>query len=169
MTPPVPHARFLAVAPIPVPRALARGWRLTAYRAWGWGGEASNDRGPRARHPHGPAGAAARLGRRSRGVDVLLAAAGVREGSFLGAWNPLSRARPRAWNDAMLARLRRLARRAGLHFVGGVGQADRPVWEEHHLLLFGDARRAIVLARRFRQHAILRVRLRAASRLLVLR
>ena len=167
MTPPVPHARVLAAAPIPVPRALARGWRLTAYRAWGWG-EASNDRGPRARHPHGPA-AVARLGRRSRGVDALLAAAGVREGAFLGAWNPLSRARPRAWNDAMLARLRGFVRRAGLRFTEGVGHAEKPAWEERHLLLFGDARRAIVLARRFRQHAILRVRLRAASRLLVLR
>lgn len=148
MTPPLPHVRFLAPRPIPVPRALARGWRLTSYEA---------------------GGAAARLGRRSRAVDALLAAAGVREGAFLGAWNPLSRARPRAWNAAMLARLRHLMRRAGLRFAEGAGHAARPRWREEHVLLFGDARRAAVLARRFRQHAILRVRLRAAARLIVLR
>lgn len=148
MTPALPHARFLAPQPIAVPRALARGWRVTAYEA---------------------AGATARLGRRSRAVDAVLAAEGVREGAFLGAWNPLSRMRPYAWNQAMLTRLRGLVRRAGLRCAEGVGHAARPRWQEDHLLLFGDARRAAVLARRFRQHAILRVRLRAASRLIVLR
>ena len=45
----------------------------------------------------------------------------------------------------------------------------RVVVAEDHLLVFGDTRRVAVLARRFRQHAILRVRRAAPSRLLVLR
>jgi hypothetical protein len=143
---PPPHARFLHPAPLPVGARLARGWRLTAYEA---------------------GGAVARLGRRSASVDALLMAAGVREGAFAGAWNPLSRARPRGWNDRALTRLRQAASR--LRWVEGIGRADRPTWCEQHLLILGDVRRTAVLARRFRQHAILRVRQRALSRLLVLR
>jgi hypothetical protein len=142
----VPHARFLHPAPLPVGPRLARGWRLTAYEA---------------------AGAVARHGRRSAPVDALLHAARRREAAFIGAWNPMSRPRPRGWNDRALARLRRAASR--LRFLDGTGQAGRPGWCEDHLLILGDVRRIIVLARRFRQHAILRVRLRAPSRLLVLR
>lgn len=140
--------RFVHPAPLPVGPRLLRGWRITAY---------------------GAAGAQARLGRRSASVDALLAAARTRQGAFVGAWNPLSRAMPRAWNDRALARLRALARRAGLRFAEGTGHAARPPWAEDHLLVFGDARRVAVLARRFRQHAILRVRLAGPSRLLVLR
>lgn len=143
----LPNARFLHPTPLPVGPRLARGWRLTAYAA---------------------GDAVARLGRRSVPVDRLLAAAGVREAAFIGAWNPLSRAKPRRWNDRALARLRRLARRRGRRFSDGRGHAACPPWAEEHLLMFGDLRPILVLARRFRQHAVLRVRLRAASRLLVL-
>ena len=139
------YARFLHPAPLPVGPRLARGWRITVFAA---------------------GGAQARLGRRSGTVDAVLAAAGVRHGAFIGAWNPLSRAMPRGWNDRALARLRRCAR---LRFVEGTGHAARPPWAEEHLLMLGDPRRIAVLARRFRQHAILRVRLRDTSRLLVLR
>jgi hypothetical protein len=69
----------------------------------------------------------------------------------------------------MLERLRGLARRAHLAFLEGRGSALRPAWCEQHLLLLGAWRRAAALARRFRQHAILRVRRGAPSRLLVLR
>ena len=149
MTPPaLPHVRFHVPDPMPVGRGLARGWRVTSFEA---------------------AGAAVRLGRRSCAIDRLLIAAGVRCGAFVGAWNPLSRLRPRRWNDAMLRRLRRLARRAGMPFREGAGRATRPAWAEEHLLLLADRRRCAVLARRFRQHAILLVRLRATSRLCVLR
>lgn len=144
----LPHARFLHPAPMPVGPRLARGWRLTAYGA----GEA-----------------VARLGRRSAPVDRLLVAAGLRQAAFIGAWNPLSRAMPRRWNDRALARLRALAQRGGQRFIEGRGHAARPSWAEDHLLMLGDLRPITVLARRFRQHAILRVRLRAAARLLVLR
>ncbi|GGJ06237.1 DUF3293 domain-containing protein [Neoroseomonas lacus] len=144
----LPHVRFLHPAPLPVGPRLARGWRLTAYAA---------------------GGAAVRLGRRSAVVDALLTAAGVRQGAFIGAWNPLSRAMPRRWNDRALARLRGLAQRGGRRCIAGRGHAAKPPWAEDHLLMLGDLRPITVLARRFRQHAILRVRLRAASRLLVLR
>lgn len=144
----LPHIRFVHPAPLPVGPRLARGWRITAYEA---------------------AGAVARLGRRSAAVDGVLTAAGARQGAFIGAWNPLSRAMPRRWNDRALVRLRGLARRRGLPFREGAGHAARPPWAEDHLLMLGDVRRIAVLARGFRQHAILRVRLRAPSRLLVIR
>lgn len=141
----LPHARFLHPAPLPVGPRLIRGWRITAFEA---------------------GGAVARLGRRSVAVDRLLVVARARQGAFIGAWNPISRAMPRGWNDRALARLRRCAR---MRFIEGSGHAARPPWAEEHLLMLGDTRRIAVLARRFRQHAILRVRLRDASRLLVLR
>lgn len=144
----LPDVRVLARYPLPVGPRLARGWRVTAY---------------------GAAGAEVRLGRRSRAVDALLAAGRVREGAFVGAWNPRSWAMPRRWNDRMLGRLRGLACRAGRRFHAGWGRASRPRWAEEHLLILGDLRPIIVLAHRFRQHAVLRVRLRAPSRLLVLR
>lgn len=144
----LPNTRFLHPAPMPVGPRLARGWRITAYAA---------------------EGAVARLGRRSAAVDALLVAAGARQGAFIGAWNPLSRAMPRRWNDRALARLRGLARRRGRRFSDGRGHAASPPWAEEHLLMFGNLRPILVLARRFRQHAILRVRLRAGSRLLVIR
>lgn len=146
--PSLPHVRFLLRAPMAIGRGLARGWRRTVYEA---------------------AGEGVRLGRRSPGLDALLRCEGVREATFVGAWNPLSRPRPRRWNEAMLARLRALARRARIAALDGCGSATRPAWREDHLLLLGDGRRALVLARRFRQHAILRLRPGAPSRLLVLR
>lgn len=146
--PPLAHLRFHAAAPMPVGRGLLRGWRHTVYEA---------------------AGAAVRLGRRAPRMDALLRRAGAREAAFVGAWNPFSRKRPRAWNEAMLGRLRACARRARIGFLEGSGSACRPDWREDHLLLFCAWRRAAVLARRFRQHALLRVRRGAPSRLLVLR
>lgn len=146
--PSLPHVRFLIRAPMTIGRGLARGWRQTVYEA---------------------AGEGVRLGCRSRGLDALLRCAGVREAAFVGAWNPFSRPHPRRWNDAMLNRLRGLAQRARIAVLDGRGSASRPAWCEHHLLLLGDGRRALVLARRFRQHAILRVRVGAPTHLLVLR
>jgi hypothetical protein len=143
-----PHARLLVAAPIATGPALLRGWRVTHY---------------------GAAGAGARIGRRSRGIDALLARAGVRQGAFVTAWNPLSRRRPRRWNDAALHRLRIASAGRGIRFAEGEGRAIAPPWAEAHLLLFGDARRALVLARRFRQHAVVLLRRGAPARLLVLR
>ena len=133
---------------MPVGPRLARGWRMTCYEA---------------------AGAVARLGRRSRAIDRLLRAAGVRQGAFVSAWNPCSRRVPGWRNDAAMARLRAIVARRGIPYHGGAGHAARPAWCEHHLLLLGDWRRAIVLADRFGQHAVLLVRLGGRARLRVLR
>jgi hypothetical protein len=91
----------------------------------------------------------------------------VRQGVVLGAWNPLSRRRPVRWNDAMHGRL---LRRAGPGALEAWGRPARGAWRpERHVLLPGDPRPALRLARLFRQHAALLLRLRARCRLVVLR
>ncbi|WP_137127699.1 DUF3293 domain-containing protein [Roseomonas sp. HF4] len=148
MIPPAsPHLRFLCAAPRPIGAALLRGWRGTGFEA---------------------GGAVGRLGRRSPGMDAVLAAAGVRQAVVLGAWNPASRRWPARRNVAMQARLMLRARR--LRVLEALGRPARGAWKpEPHLVVPGDARPAIRLARVFRQHAVLRLRLRAPAVLLVLR
>lgn len=133
---------------MPVGPRLARGWRLTAYEA---------------------AGAVAWLGRRSRGIDDLLREAAMCHGAFVGAWNPCGRRVPCWRNDAAMARLLALVVRRGIAHRRGAGRALRPAWSEQHLLLLGDWRRAVVLADRFGQHAVLLVRRGDRARLCVLR
>jgi hypothetical protein len=111
------------------------------------------------------AGAMARIGRRSLGIDALLLRLGARQGGFVGAWNPFSRRMPQGWNDRMLARLRDAARR--LPRAEGSG-GDGP-WREQHLLIAADPRRLAVLGRRFRQAAIVTVRRGGPARLVLLR
>ncbi|MDO9707195.1 DUF3293 domain-containing protein [Paracraurococcus lichenis] len=111
------------------------------------------------------AGAVARIGGRSPAVDALLRRLGARAGGFVTAWNPASRRMPPGWNRRMLPRLRAAARR--LPMAEGWG-GDGP-WREWHLLLGGDPRRVAVLARRFRQAAIVTVRRGAPARLVLLR
>jgi hypothetical protein len=97
------------------------------------------------------AGVRFRIGRRSPGIDALLARLGARQGALLGAWNPQSRRMPPGWNRRAEARLRAAA--AGLPFAEGWG--GTPHWREHHLLIAGDPRRLARLGRRFRQRAML--------------
>lgn len=111
------------------------------------------------------AGAVARAGRRSAAVDALLRRAGARSGAFVGAWNPFSRKMPRGWNERMHRRLREAACR----LPAAEGWGGLPGWRERHLLLAGDVRRAAVLARRFRQNAILVVRVGRPACLVALR
>jgi hypothetical protein len=68
---------------------------------------------------------------------------------------------PPGWNARMLARLRQAARR--LPAAEGHGGDGR--WQERHLLLAADPRRIAVLARRFRQAAIVTVRVGRPARL----
>ncbi len=110
-------------------------------------------------------GAVARIGRRSAAVDALLRRLGAREGAFVTAWNPLSRRAPAGRNARMMARLREAARRSPA--AGGEGRGRG--WSERHLLLAADPRRAAALARRFRQNAIVAVRVGAPARLVLLR
>jgi Protein of unknown function (DUF3293) len=111
-------------------------------------------------------GAVARIGSRSAAVDVLLRRLrGARQGAFVTAWNPCSRPMPRGWNERMQARLRQAARRLPRAEGWGRGRG----WAEHSLLLAADPRRAAVLARRFRQNAIVAVRRGRPARLVLLR
>jgi hypothetical protein len=121
--------------------------------------------GAYARTAYEAAGAVARIGRRSPALDRLLRRLGARQGGFVTAWNPLSRRMPRGCNDRMLARLRQAARRLPLAEGWGRGQG----WAERHLLVAADPRRVAVLARRFRQNAIVVVRLGGPARLRLLR
>ncbi|MCK8784315.1 DUF3293 domain-containing protein [Roseomonas sp. NAR14] len=124
--------------------ALRAAYRRTAYEA---------------------AGLIARVGRRSPALDALLRRAGTRQAAFVGASNPRSRRMPDGWNRRLHDRLRRMARRLSL--AEGSGRDRR--WAERHLLLAADPRRAAVLARRFRQNAIVVLRTGQPARLLVLR
>ena len=107
-------------------------------------------------------GAVARIGRRSVVMDTLLRRLRTRHGAFVTAWNPFSRRMPPGWNERMLARLRSAARRFGT--VTGTGSSGR--WAERHLLIAADPRRAVVLARRFRQNAIVVVSIGRKARLI---
>jgi len=104
--------------------------------------------------------AAGRLVRIGRRHDLPLPG----PAAFLTAWNPLSRRMPGGWNARMQQRLRALAP-AILAEGWGRGRG----WAEQHLLAAGDPRRIAVLARRFRQHAIVLVAPRRPARLLLIR
>jgi hypothetical protein len=103
-------------------------------------------------------GVVVRIGRLSPAMDALL---GRSRAGFVTAWNPMSRRMPRGWNQRMLARLRQAAR--GRIIAEGWGTARG--WAERHLLVAGDPRRLVVLARRFRQAAIVVVAPRRPARL----
>jgi len=107
------------------------------------------------------AGVVVRVGRRGPAVDALLARLGVRQGGFLGAWNPLSRRMPAGWNRRMQARLVQAARR----LPAAEGWGGTPRWREAHCLFGADPRRLAVLARRFRQAAFVVVRRGQPARL----
>jgi hypothetical protein len=98
-------------------------------------------------------GVLVRIGRRSAPMDALLRRRGLRAAGFVTAWNPFSRPMPLGWNRRLQAGLRQAARGAVLAEGWGRGRG----WAEHHLLIAGDARRIAVLARRFRQHAVVTV------------
>lgn len=100
------------------------------------------------------AGATARVGRRSAAVDQLLSTLGAHNGAFLTAWNPGARRWPLGKNIRMDRALRGWLRR--IRVEPGVGSA--PGWQEAHWLMATDPRRVVVLARRFRQAAIVVVR-----------
>jgi Protein of unknown function (DUF3293) len=108
------------------------------------------------------AGVTFRIGRRSPCLDSLLVARGVRTAAFVTAFNPFSRRMPPPWNWRMQKRLAQAVHRSTV----AEGKGTWRNWSEAHLLLFGDPRPAIRLARRFRQNAVVIVRLRQPARLL---
>jgi hypothetical protein len=123
-----------------LPPALLRAYRQTLYRT---------------------TGITVRIGRRGEAMDRLLSAHGVRTAAFITAFNPGSRLRPARWNRRMQARLHQaLRRRTALPAAGSLR-----FWSEDHWLVFGDVRPMQILARRFRQTAIVVVARRQPARL----
>lgn len=103
----------------------------------------------------------ARVGRRSASADAWLAAHAAREGAIITAWNPMCRKHPPGWNERAQDRLRAATRR----WRRAEGFSGTRHWQEHNLLLATDPRVVAVLARRFRQAAILVIRKGQAARL----
>jgi hypothetical protein len=104
-----------------------------------------------------------RIGRRSRPMDGLLSAYGVREAVFITAYNPYSRIMPAGWNERMQANLTQALRRRKI--LPATGSWRR--WSEAHLVVLGDARPTRRFMRLFRQHAIVIIRRTQPVRLLV--
>jgi hypothetical protein len=90
------------------------------------------------------------VGRRSGALDGLLSGMGAREAVLITAWNPASRRMPPQWNERRMAALRDLLGSTPSLPAYGVWAG----WFEEHLLVVGDRRRLAVLARRFRQAAM---------------
>jgi len=104
------------------------------------------------------------VGRRSSALDGLLAGMGVRDAVLITAWNPRSRRMPPPWNHRMMAALRlRLGDRTALPATN-----EWHGWAEGQFLVPGDRRRLTVLARLFRQAALVGVRRGQDVRLLPL-
>lgn len=107
-------------------------------------------------------GIAVRIGWRARGMDGLLRAHGCRTGVFITAWNPRSRRMPPGWNRrrqiALAERLR------GMTVL--VAQGAWRGWHEAHLLVLDHPGRVRRLARLFRQHAVVQVRIGQRARLI---
>ncbi len=97
-------------------------------------------------------------------MDRLLLAHGARAGALVTAFNPLSRVMPAGWNRRMQDGLRQTLRRRRVLPASGTLRR----WTEAHLLVFGDVRPMRRLARRFRQYAIVVVRLKQPARLVVI-
>lgn len=83
--------------------------------------------------------------------------------AFITAWNPLSRRMPPGWNARMQHRLGALVPAI---LAEGFGRGRN--WAEAHLLVACDPRRIGVLARRFRQRAVVLVAPRQKARLRLL-
>lgn len=109
--------------------ALLRAYRATAYRT---------------------GDVAVTIGRRSAAMDALLWRRGAGSGVFVSAWNPLARRMPAGWNARMQRSLDAWARHWTVLPADGVWRR----WREAHLLLLAPLAPSVVLARRFRQRAV---------------
>lgn len=102
-----------------------------------------------------------RIGRRSPGMDAILAQLGARTGVLITAWNPFSRRMPIGWNQRMQQRLQQhLGRRPTLPASGTLGG-----WHEVHVLVAGNPRPTVRLAKLFRQTAVVAVARNQPARL----
>lgn len=103
----------------------------------------------------------ARVGQRPDGVTGRWAG---RDLVLLSACNPGGRRLPDGWNRRMMDRLRETLR--GTDHADGEGRLGR--WSEPLLLAAMSPRRGLVLARRFRQNAVVVLRDYRPARLLLL-
>lgn len=87
-------------------------------------------------------------------MQALLRAQGQKKGAIITAWNPLARRHAEGWNRRAQERLEALCRHVPLIKGTGYGQG----WREEHCLLGCDPRKALNVARRFRQLAIVVIR-----------
>jgi hypothetical protein len=110
-------------------------------------------------------GASIRIGRRSADMDAVLCRLHARSACLLGADNPGSRRMPAGWNVRARARLHASLRRVPTRAAIGAWRG----WSEAHLLAALPLARGRVLARRFRQNAIVVLRRGAPARLVDLR
>ena len=107
------------------------------------------------------AGVVIKIGQRSAPLDRLLADLKVAEAVFVGAWNPYGRKVPHGTNERMELRLNEYAAR----FPSCKGSGFGPRWREAHLFLAVPRLRGLVIARRFRQAAIVQIRRAQPARL----
>lgn len=108
------------------------------------------------------AGITVRIGRRSAAMDRLLLLHRQRQAALITAFNPFSRPTPAGRNERMQARLTLEASRRIILPASGSWRR----WSESHLTVFGSFRWTAVLARKYRQHAIVILRLRQPALLL---
>lgn len=125
---------------------LARAFRETAYEA---------------------GGLSLRPGHRCPQAVALLQRLGAREGAFVTACNPLARRQPPGWNDRAQQRLKQAARRWPT-----LPAESRPLrrlhagWREAQWLVAAPRPVSVMLARCFRQHAILSIDRRGMASIL---
>jgi hypothetical protein len=104
------------------------------------------------------------------GVDVRIgrpadaALGGVRSATLISAWNPLSRRMADGWNRRMERALADRLRR----FRTCPAEGTLGAWREAHVLVAGDHRAPLRLARVFRQRAVVILRRGAPARLVLL-
>ena len=110
---------------------------------------------------YGAGGALVRIGRRCPALDPLLHR---QAGAFIGAWNPAARLAPPGRNLRAGRALQNHLH--AVQYLSGVGQGRD--WREEHWFAVMDLRRAAVLARRFRQAAIVTLRRGQPARLRLL-
>ncbi|WP_421989680.1 DUF3293 domain-containing protein [Roseococcus sp.] len=101
-----------------------------------------------------------RVSRRSVSADAWMTRHRANQAWFIGAANPFSRKMPDRWNDAQHARLKRNLR------VFEEGGGSLSSWDEPMLLAVADAATIRLMMRRYRQAAVLRVRLRRPAELI---
>jgi len=98
------------------------------------------------------------------GTEVRIGQRATLTGVLLTAWNPRSRLMPIGWNRRMQHRLYLAIRRWSTQPASGtLGR-----WHEDHLCVQADPRACKVIARRFRQAALVILRRNHPSRLVLL-